>query len=154
MNYKKIATNLKKRNSEKDARKLQDMKKYFEDKKEVNTILKKKNPVIYRIYRKKLGAQHLSLTILNPGKISNEYFMTKGHKHVSPSPEIYIQIKGKGKLILGQNKIITLKKNKKVKIKGTTSHRLVNIGKTKLEVITIEDKNTKKNYKVKFKKLK
>lgn len=151
MNYKKIAKSLKRSFEKKGVRTLRDMKSSFADKNEVRKILKKRNPVIYRTYRRRLkGSRRISLTVVNVGDVGREFFMTKGHRHNKSFFEIYVLVEGKGKLILGNRKIITLRKNKEVKIKGTTGHRLVNVGRTKLEVITIETAGLKHDYKIKF----
>jgi oxalate decarboxylase/phosphoglucose isomerase-like protein (cupin superfamily) len=148
---KKITKNLKKNYDKKTIRTLKDLKNCFLDKEKVKQILKKRNPIIYRVYIRKIDNLNIGLTIIKPGTITNEYYFTKGHKHDKPSTEIYILIKGKGKLVLG-DKIITLQKNKRFKISGTSLHRLINIGDTNLEVLTIYDPKAGHDYKVEFKK--
>lgn len=136
-------------------RKLKDMKDRFSKKERVKNILKKKNPEIYRVYIKKLDEDFvIGKTVIKPGQIDGEYYMTKGHKHENSIPEIYILEKGKGKLIL-QNKTtktINLRKNIPVLVPGKSAHRLVNTGKDNLEVLTIYNKKSGHSYGVKFKK--
>ncbi len=151
-NIIKHCKNLEKKYDEKVIRTLKDMKKYY-DKKEVKKILKRKNPVIYKVYIKKFEDVYCGLTVVNNGTIGKKYYHTKGHKHKKPSREIYILLEGKGKLML-QNKnsrIITLKKNKRTMVQKNYAHRLVNIGSKKLKVLAIYDPKAGHNYKVKFK---
>lgn len=47
------------------------------------------------------GGLYIGITYLAPGKVGDEYFMTKGHFHKNPdSAEYYWGVKGKGMLIL------------------------------------------------------
>jgi len=133
---------------------LKDMKNLYQDKEEVKKILKKKNSEIYQVYIKKIGKLFCGLTVMNPGTISKEFYMTKGHKHKKPSPELYVLLKGQGKLIIQNktSKIINLEKNKSITVPKNYAHRLVNIGNKKLEVLAIYDPNAGHNYNVKFKK--
>jgi glucose-6-phosphate isomerase, archaeal len=156
IDYKGIVKNLRKNYDKKTIRRLKDMKNRFLNSKKVAEILKKRNPIIYTVYRKenKEDKGIMSLTVINSGRIGKEFFMTKGHKHKKKSPEEYILVKGKGILLLQKHicKAKELVKNKKVKISGKEGHRLVNIGNKNLEVITIESKKEEKDYNIKFKK--
>ncbi|MFW5847086.1 MAG: glucose-6-phosphate isomerase family protein [Nanoarchaeota archaeon] len=161
--YKKIANQLRKNYDEKVVRTLKDMRTRYHDQKEVKKILKKKNPVIYRVY---IGSSRIKtarnlrvgLTVLNSGCIGKEYYMTKGHEHKKKIPEKYILIQGKGKLILQRNSnknnktiIKNLKKNKIYEIPGDAAHRIVNTGNKKLEVLSFYDKRAGHSYKIEFK---
>tara|TARA_Y100000034_G_scaffold109178_1_gene140174 strand:- start:5866 stop:6318 length:453 start_codon:yes stop_codon:yes gene_type:complete len=136
-------------------RKLKDIHKKFSKKEKVKKILKKKNPEIYRVYVKKLDGDFVvGKTVIKPGQIGGEYYMTKGHRHKIQIPEVYILEKGKGNLILQNKKakMINMKKNIPIIIPGKSAHRLVNTGKNKLEVLTIYSKKSGHSYNVKFKK--
>jgi len=155
MNFQKIVARLKRCCESKSVRTLKDMKSQYNEQKEVKRILQKRNPIIYRVYVKQLSENVLiGLTVMNSGKVGKEYYMTKGHKHKKPYPEKYILIKGKAKLVLQDktSKTILLKKNKPFTVPGKSAHRLVNIGKDKLEVLAIYDKRAGHDYKTKFKK--
>lgn len=116
--------------------------------------LPKLNPVIYKVYIKDYGDFEEGLTVINPGMVGKEFFMTKGHRHKKVAPEIYILINGKGKLVVQDKtfKVIDMKKNKFYHIPGHSGHRLVNTGKVPLEVLTIYGKNAGHDYNFKFKK--
>ena len=148
MNPQLSPNSLKKFSDKKITRKFSDMKDSYKNPKI------KTNPTIYEVFIKNYDKFETGLTKINPGTINKEYFMTKGHKHKKTSNEIYILIKGKGKLLIQQKtpKLIQLKKNKFYIISGNSGHRLINIGKTNLEVYTIYNKNAGHDYNFKFKK--
>src|SRR4030043_940977 len=86
-------------------RKLSDMKGMFLDTKEELRILGKDDPVIYSFSEKVLpeenGHLQLATTSIRPGKIGDEYFMTKGHYHRRPdTSEVYLGLEGKGCLLI------------------------------------------------------
>ena len=129
------------------------IRKYSEMKDSYKEELAKGDPIIYKVYIKDYGDFEEGLTVINPGIIGKEFFMTKGHKHKKVAPEIYILMKGKGKLLIQDKtlKIIDMKKNMFYHIPGTSGHRLVNIGNKPLEVLTIYGKNAGHDYNFKFK---
>jgi glucose-6-phosphate isomerase len=117
--------------------------------------LKSGNPVIYKVYIKDYGDFEEGLTVLNPGHVEGEYYMTKGHRHVKAMAEIYILVSGKGKLLIqegSRTKIMDMKKNVLYHVPATSGHRLVNTGNKPMEVMTIYGKNSGHDYKYKFKK--
>jgi len=76
-------------------------------------------------------------TIIYPGKVGNEYFMTKGHFHdKSDRAEYYWGIQGEGMLILMDKERNTwaekMFKGSLHFIPGDVAHRTVNIGEEKL----------------------
>ena len=138
----------------KDLKKLKDrvMVRKYKDMSESFKTKIKLNPVLYKVYIKDFGNFETGLTVIYPGKIGNQFYMTKGHRHVKPINEIYILINGSGKLLVKDKKLKTiyLKKNKIYNIPGNSGHRLVNTGKTELEVLTIYSKDAGHDYKFKF----
>jgi glucose-6-phosphate isomerase len=140
---------LKKYCDKKIIRKFNDMKDGFKNSKDI-----KGNPILYVVYIKSLGNFEIGLTVINPGTINSEFYMTKGHKHKKSTNEIYTLLDGKGKLMLQKrkNKIIELKKGDFDIIPKKTAHRLINTGKKKLEVLTIYPKNAGHDYNFKFAK--
>lgn len=153
MNYE---LNLEKKCDEKIVRRLRDLENSFSDFKGVKKILEKHNPVIYEVFIKKLQGFNIGLTIINPGTIGvrKEFYMTKGHRHKKPSPELYLLIEGKGKLIIQNtsSETIELKKNKIHIVPKNYAHRLVNAGTKKLKVLTIYSAVAGHDYRIQFKK--
>ena len=50
------------------------MKEFFQGERE-------DDPVIYEVYECKTKGLNFATTVIFPGKVENEYFMTKGHIH-------------------------------------------------------------------------
>ena len=68
-------------------------------------MLSKGDPLLYEVYELKLPevAGHLlhGISIVHPGKVGNEYFMTKGHYHtVLDTAEVYYCQKGRGYMVM------------------------------------------------------
>jgi len=88
-----------------DDRKLSDLQMMFHDKSAVNDILTDTDPLVYEIwyhpFETSKSDMALGVTRLLPGKIGDEYYMTKGHIHErDDQPEIYFCIQGEGFLLL------------------------------------------------------
>jgi len=90
---------------EKSCRKLTDLQEIFEDK----TAYEAMNPdtLLYEVYsyipsqEGASGALNFGITNIYPGKVGQEYFMTKGHFHaLDDRAEYYWGIEGEGILIL------------------------------------------------------
>ena len=91
-------------------RRLMDMADFFSDKEMVGA-LSDKNPLIYTVYEmtapEEPGQLSYATTILYPGKVGDEYYMTKGHFHSKENTgEIYFGISGRGLLIMQKDGLI------------------------------------------------
>lgn len=152
--YKTTIRKFEKNYEEKSRRSLKDLKAYFSDKGEVQKILKKKNPIIYEVFINEFSPIDLGLTVINPGTVKKEFYFTKGHVHRKKTPEFYILLEGKGKLLIqkGKPKAIELKKGEIALIPKSYAHRLINTGREKLKVLTIYHEASKPKYGVRFKK--
>jgi len=149
MSYKKTVK-IFEEYGEKSVRKLKDLRGVFSSK-----ILVDGNKKVYETYTKKYSPINLTLTEIEPGNVDGEFFLTKGHIHKNRTPEFYILLEGNGLLLLQKgNKIkeIKLKIGKINLISEGYAHRLINVGNTRLKVMTIYHENSKPNYNVKFKK--
>ncbi len=139
---------IKKNYNKKFAIRLKDMQNFFSDQKAVKKRLKQ-NPLIYTVFRKQEKGTNYSITFIEPGKIGKEHFMTRGHYHVKFYPEIYVLLKGKGLLLIQNKKLeaIKLKENKIYYLAPGFAHRTINLGNTKLEILTIESSKAGHTYK-------
>lgn len=117
-------------------RNLSHMKNMYVDQEAVNDRLEE-NPLIYEVYNVELpeSVEHIQhcTTILYPGKIGNEYFMTKGHYHeVIDRAEIYFCLKGKGQLVMqtkkGDFKVLEMVPGTIAYVAPEWAHRTVNTG--------------------------
>lgn len=131
---------IKKRYDKKVVRRLKDMTSFFSDEEAVQRLLKK-NPLIYVVYEKQEGPVSYSLTVMEPGRVGKEFYMTKGHCHKVSSPELIHVTDGKGVLIIqdknGGAKKIKLKKGIIYIIPKDFAHRVVNHGNKKLSFVCV-----------------
>ncbi|MBS7624175.1 MAG: glucose-6-phosphate isomerase family protein [Candidatus Bathyarchaeia archaeon] len=126
-------------------RRLSDLRKYFYDKRAVESILSRgEDPLIYVVYeigREREGELNVGCTIIYPGKIGDEYYFTKGHFHVKEAGEVYLGISGEG-LILMQDRyggVFTeeIRPETIVYVPPGLAHRSVNTGKNELIFLAI-----------------
>lgn len=141
---------LKKNYDRKIVRKFSDVKGSFKDCSGVRG-----DPIIYSVYIKDLGTFEAALTVLNAGAINKEFFMTRGHRHKKPRKEIYILIKGKGRLLVqGAKKRgckdVEMKKGKMYFIPPSAGHRSVNTGSSRMEFMSFYAKDAGHDYNFQF----
>lgn len=116
---------------------LSQMKDMYYDLKAVEKQLAIEDTLIYEFYE--MGApedsRELSMgtSITYPGKIGNEYFMTKGHFHaILDTSEIYYCLQGEGLMLLenpeGDWKTEPLKSGVCVYVPKRYAHRTINTG--------------------------
>jgi glucose-6-phosphate isomerase, archaeal len=94
------------------------------------------DPVVYRGYDAPVPEEpgHLvyRTTIIAPGRVGDEYFMTKGHHHVRDSAEFYLGMAGTGLMVLqdrsGEVKVENLTPALSVYVPPGWAHRTVNTG--------------------------
>ena len=136
-------------------RKLSDMKGMFFDTKSELRILKKEDPVIYsfseRILPEESGHLQVATTSISPGKIGEEYFMTKGHYHKRPdTSEVYLGLEGKGSLLIqtekGDFESIDIQPGAVAYIPPYWGHRMVNTGSTPLVFFAVYPGDAGHNY--------
>ncbi|MBS3084958.1 cupin domain-containing protein [Candidatus Pacearchaeota archaeon] len=139
---------LKKNYDKKIVRKLKDMSNSFKNQHV------KGNPLLYTVYTKDYGTFEITLTVIEPGNVNGEFYMTKGHRHLKNREEIYILVSGKGKIFIQKkgSKAVEMKKDKIYTVSGKAGHRAINTGNGKLEFLSIYSKDAGHNYHVKFKK--
>ncbi len=73
------------------------------------------------------------VTRMSPGKIGDEYFMTRGHIHANiDRPELYFGLKGEGLMVMeapdGETRIIEVHANTMCYVPPRWIHRSVNVG--------------------------
>ena len=86
-------------------RRLTDMRGMFGDANAEATALESGDPMIYEVLQYDVPGENGQLvvctTVLQPGRVGNEYFMTKGHYHLKrETGEVYIGLQGAGKLLM------------------------------------------------------
>lgn len=117
-------------------RRLKQMYTMYEDRAAAEKRLAE-NPVIYRVYEKKLpelsGELQWCMSVTMSGKIGREYYMTKGHFHaVRDTAEVYLCVGGEGFMLMetedGEVDVKRMEPNTCVYVPAGWAHRSVNTG--------------------------
>ena len=93
--------------------------------------------LVYQVFRIEVPELNSNIdqctTVLQPGKVGREYFMTKGHFHrIRDRSEVYVGLRGKGALVLateaGEHEVLWMEPGSVNYIPGGWAHRSVNVG--------------------------
>lgn len=134
---------------------LSQMQEMFFDAEAVKEILKKEDPLIYEFYElgcpERPGDLAFGTTILYPGMVGDEFYMTKGHFHTRlETSEVYYTLNGEGYMVMenpeGSTVEIPLKKNESVYVPRRYAHRTVNTGSVPLILFFVFDADAGHNY--------
>ena len=117
-------------------RKLSKMKGMFSDEEAYDKALAKEDTLVYEFYdmgvpdSEKEVAYGTSITY--PGKVGNEYYMTKGHFHtILDTAEVYYCLRGHGYMLMenpeGDWEAAELTPGKAVYVPGRYAHRSINV---------------------------
>ena len=84
---------------------LSNMAGQYQDEEAYTRMLKEEDTLLYEVYeikRPEVAGEILhGISIIHPGMVGNEYFMTKGHFHtVLETAEIYYTLKGHGYMVM------------------------------------------------------
>lgn len=122
---------------------LSQMSDMFLDKEKAAYMAEKENPLIYEFYElgcpERKGDLAFGTTVLYPGKVGNEYFMTKGHFHtILDTAEVYYTLSGEGYMVMedpeGHCQEQRLEKGQALYVPRNYAHRTVNTGTEPLVV--------------------
>lgn len=85
-------------------RRLSHMRGFFADA-QAEEALAAEDPIVYEVFQydvpETLGELFTCTTVLHPGRVGDEFFMTKGHYHsVRDRAEVYYGLAGRGRLLL------------------------------------------------------
>jgi len=136
-------------------RHLSDMKGMYYDLEYTRKLIDEGDRVIYKVYNvdipEEYGHLQYCTSIVYPGRVGDEFHMTKGHFHAQEdTAEIYLVLQGTGKLLMQ-------KKDKEVKIldmqSGSISyippywaHRTINTGSIPLVFFAVYPGEAGHNY--------
>lgn len=128
-------------------RKLSDLRGCFHDEAAYRRALEESDRLLYEVTAVEPatgeGQLHYGLGILYPGKIGDEYHLTKGHLHANrPAAEVYVGLKGYGAMLLeeedtGRSMLLPLGEGCIVYVPGHCAHRTMNTGTTPLVYLGI-----------------
>lgn len=115
-------------------RTLTALKGQFFDQDAYNKMLAVEDQLIYEVYEIKRpeveGEMLMGISIVHPGKVGKEFFMTKGHFHsVLDTSEIYYCLKGEGYMVMetpeGETSVEPLAPGKVLYVPPRWAHRSV-----------------------------
>jgi glucose-6-phosphate isomerase, archaeal len=128
-------------------RHLSELRGCFADAAAFEAALATADPLLYTVAAvepaRDDGALHYGIGRLMPGKIGDEYLMTKGHLHAwRPAAEFYFGLQGEGVMLLedegtGESRLIPLRPNGAVYVPGHTAHRTMNVGHAPLTYLGV-----------------
>ncbi len=120
------------------ARTLRDVAPAFRDQAAAAEMLKRGNPMVYEFYElnqipETPGDLRFGTTIIYPGKVGDEYFLTKGHFHtILDVAEVYYCLSGEGAMLMetpeGECSLCFLKPGDSLYVPGRNAHRSINTG--------------------------
>ncbi len=122
-------------------RRLSAVRNQFADQQACQEMLNSGDPLIYEVFenhRPEVAGELLSgLSVIHPGRIGDEYFMTRGHYHSErETAEIYYCMHGKGFLLMeneaGETSVEELYPGRVVYVTPRWAHRSVNAGREDL----------------------
>jgi len=118
-------------------RKVSDLAMMFADQEAVQQLIAQGDPVVYDIryhpFQTSTSDMALGVSTIYPGKVGDEYHMTKGHFHVRmDQPEIYFCVRGTGFLLMeskeGDFQVAEWRPGTITHIPPQYAHRVVNTG--------------------------
>ena len=119
-------------------RRVSDMVAQFANEAAARAMVEGGDPLLYEFYGLDLpeddsGVLQFGTTILYPGKVGEEYFMTKGHFHtILDTSEIYYGLSGHGMMLMetpeGQVDWKEIGPGEALYVPGRWAHRSINTG--------------------------
>jgi len=118
-------------------RRAHDLRGVFQDEAALEALVRQGDPVVYETFEAPLpeASGHLmfGVTVLYPGRVGTEYFMTKGHYHERrATAEVYVALRGRGCLVLqaeGQGaRVLPMEPGTVLYVAPGWAHRSVNTG--------------------------
>ena len=115
-------------------RKLSALKGQFYDQQAFNEMLAEEDRLIYEVYEVRRpeveGEMLMGVSIVHPGKVGREFFMTKGHFHsVLDTAEVYYCVRGEGYMVMetpeGETAVEALAAGKILYVPPRWAHRSV-----------------------------
>ena len=143
------------KNAETTPRRLSQMAAMYQDQEAAAEMIKNGDPLIYEFYElgcpERAGDLAFGTTMIHPGKVGNEYFMTKGHFHtIVDTAEVYYTLQGEGFMMM-ENKdgdwvAEPLEKGKALYVPRGYAHRTINTGSETLIAFYVFDGNAGHDY--------
>lgn len=136
-------------------RKLSAMKGQFNNKEAYDQMLAEDDRVLYEVFeikRPEVAGELLhGLSIVRPGKIGDEFYMTKGHFHnIKETSEVYYCLRGEGYMVMetpeGDWSVEPFKPQSVLYVPPRWAHRSVNTGNEDLVFFFVYPGNAGHDY--------
>jgi glucose-6-phosphate isomerase, archaeal len=136
-------------------RHLSSLKGQYHDQGAFQEMLDKEDTLLYEVYELKrpeeVGELLHGVSIVHPGKVGDEYFMTKGHFHsVLDTAEVYFTLQGSGYMVMenpqGEWAVEELSAGRVLYVPPCWAHRSVNIGNEDLIMFFVYPGNAGHDY--------
>ena len=121
------------------AKRVSDLRGFFRDGAALERMIADGDPTVYEVvdYRKDESDLCFGTTIMSPGKVGDEFFLTRGHFHIRREcGEAYYTQSGHGVLLLesraGESRTVEMKPGVCAFIPPDWAHRSINTGPDKL----------------------
>jgi glucose-6-phosphate isomerase len=123
--------------SDRSERRVSDLRGYYRDVDAEARLIAAGDPLLYTVYEQATPEQNGQLrygtTIIQPGRVGDEYFMTRGHYHArAEAGEVYLVLRGEGRLVLdrrdGPGEVVELHPGTVAYTPPGYAHRTVNVG--------------------------
>ncbi|MGB5932464.1 MAG: glucose-6-phosphate isomerase family protein [Anaerolineae bacterium] len=136
-------------------RHLSDMRGMYLDEAATEEAIEGGDPLLYEVYQYDVpfetGQLLVVTSIIQPGKLGDEYYMTKGHFHEKEDrAEVYLGLGGQGHLLLetrdGEFKALPVEPGTVTYIPPYWAHRMVNTGQEELVFFGVFPADAGHNY--------
>ena len=136
-------------------RRLSQMKGMYYNESALQETLNKDDPLVYEFYELGIpehpGDLAFGTSIVYPGKVGNEYYMTKGHFHtILDTAEVYYCLQGHGYMLTenpeGDWTAEEMMPGKTVYVSKRYAHRSINVGNEKLITFFVFRSDAGHNY--------
>ena len=118
-------------------RQLSALKGQYADALAYEELIAAGDPVIYEVYEmlrpETAGELRSGLSVVHPGRVGDEFYMTKGHFHrIIDTAEVYYGVQGRGLLLMedarGEWAAEEVERGRAVYVPPGWAHRSINIG--------------------------
>jgi glucose-6-phosphate isomerase len=118
-------------------RRASDMRGYYVNAAALERLIQDGNPVHYEVFEvpvpEQAGQLMYCISKLQPGRVGDECFMTKGHYHaIAHTAEIYLCLRGEGYMVMktpdGRTAAEKMRRGRMVYVPPLWAHRSVNTG--------------------------
>ncbi len=136
-------------------RRASDMRGYYADHEALESLIESGDPLHYKVFEKAIpeteGHLLFCMSILEPGRVGDEYFLTKGHYHtIANTAETYLCVRGQGFLLMktsdGRWAAEPMAKGRMVYAPPLWAHRSINTGREPLISFCVYPAHAGHNY--------